>query len=74
MRFSSSFGPRGSPGRGRVTSVTTLCALGLGPLLFPLVGLVAAAWGTGAFFALCGALCLLAAATGLSPVLRGVGL
>ncbi|MFD5701171.1 hypothetical protein [Streptomyces lasiicapitis] len=54
--------------------MTTLCALGLGPLLFPLVGLVAAAWGTGAFFALCGALCLLAAATGLSPALRGVGL
>ncbi|MFD9076607.1 hypothetical protein [Streptomyces lasiicapitis] len=54
--------------------MTTLCAPGGGPQRFSLVGLVAAAWGTGAFFALCGALCLLAAATGLSPALRGVGL
>ncbi|MFD0413865.1 MFS transporter [Streptomyces sp. NPDC127108] len=56
---------------GRVTSVTTLCTLGLGPLLFPLVGLTAAAWGTGAFFAACGVVCLAAAVIGLSPALRG---
>lgn len=42
---------------GRVTSVTTLCTLGLSPLLFPLVGVVAEAWGTGAFFALCAVVC-----------------
>ncbi|MFC8830585.1 MFS transporter [Streptomyces sp. NPDC057137] len=50
---------------GRVTSVMTLCTLGLSPLLYPLVGLVAAGWGIGAFFAGCGAICLLAAGTGL---------
>ncbi|WP_405794390.1 MFS transporter [Streptomyces sp. NBC_01506] len=50
---------------GRVTSVMTLCTLGLSPLLYPVVGLVAANWGIGAFFAGCGAICVLAAATGL---------
>lgn len=47
---------------GRVTSVTTLCTLGLSPLVFPLVGVVAEAWGTGAFFALCAVVCGAAAA------------
>lgn len=46
---------------GRVTSVTTLCTLGLSPLLFPLVGVAAEAWGTGAFFALCAGVCAAAA-------------
>lgn len=50
---------------GRVTSVTTLCTLGLSPLLYPLVGLVAAGWGIGVFFAGCGVICLVAAGTGL---------
>lgn len=50
---------------GRVTSVMTLCTLGLSPLLYPLVGLVAAGWGIGVFFAGCGVICLLAAGTGL---------
>lgn len=56
---------------GRVTSVTTLCTLGLAPALFPVVGVTAAVWGADVFFAGCGAICLLAAAFGLSvPVLR----
>lgn len=55
---------------GRVTSVTSLCTLGLGPLLFPLVGVVAQAWGVGVFLAGCGTVCLLAAALAASPVLR----
>ncbi|WP_405611840.1 MFS transporter [Streptomyces sp. NBC_01511] len=50
---------------GRVTSVMTLCTLGLSPLLYPLVGLVAAGWGIGVFFAGCGVICVLAAGTGL---------
>ncbi|WP_033319064.1 MFS transporter [Streptomyces yerevanensis] len=59
---------------GRVTSVTTLCTLGLSPLLYPLTGLVAAAWGTATFFAGCGVICVLAAATALTPPLRGARL
>jgi MFS family permease len=59
---------------GRVTSVTTLCTLGLSPLLYPLTGLVAAAWGTATFFAACGVICVLAAATALTPPLRGARL
>ena len=59
---------------GRVTSVTTLGTLGLSPLLFPLTGLAAALWGTATFFAGCGAICVLAAATALSPPLRGARL
>ena len=59
---------------GRVTSVTTLGTLGLGPLLFPLTGLVFATWGATAFFAGCGAICVLAAVTALTPPLRGVRL
>ncbi|MFD5504706.1 MFS transporter [Streptomyces sp. NPDC127061] len=56
---------------GRVTSVTTLCALGLAPALFPAVGVTVSLWGAGAFFAGCGAICLLAAALGLAvPALR----
>ncbi|MEU6843460.1 MFS transporter [Streptomyces sp. NPDC046716] len=51
---------------GRVTSVTSLCTLGLSPLLLPLAGLVAAARGAGVFLAGCGAVCLLAAALALS--------
>ncbi|NEB80857.1 MFS transporter [Streptomyces sp. SID14478] len=54
---------------GRVTSVTSLCTLGLSPLLLPLVGLVAAAWGAGTFLAGCGAACLLAAVLAASPAL-----
>jgi hypothetical protein len=48
---------------GRVGSVTSLCTLGLSPLLYPVAGLVAAAWGTGVFFAGCASVCLLAAVT-----------
>lgn len=60
---------------GRVTSVTTLCALGLAPILFPAVGLTVAAWGAGVLFAGFGAICLLAAAVGLgSTTLRRVDL
>ncbi|MEU9561351.1 MFS transporter [Streptomyces sp. NPDC048161] len=56
---------------GRVTSVTTLCTLGLAPALFPAVGVTVALWGADAFFAGCGAICLLAAVLGLSvPALR----
>ncbi|MGW0961321.1 hypothetical protein ACWD4K_20330 [Streptomyces gelaticus] len=56
---------------GRVTDVATLCTLGLAPALFPVVGVTAALWGADVFFAGCGAICLLAAALGLSvPVLR----
>ncbi len=56
---------------GRVTSVTTLCTLGLAPVLFPAVGITVALWGAEAFFIGCGAICLLAAVLGLSfPVLR----
>ncbi|MFI6938633.1 MFS transporter [Streptomyces sp. NPDC050418] len=56
---------------GRVTSVTTLCTLGLAPVLFPAVGITADLWGAGTFFVGCGAICLLAAALALSvPVIR----
>ncbi|WP_329202883.1 MFS transporter [Streptomyces sp. NBC_01435] len=56
---------------GRVTSVTTLCTLGLAPALFPAVGVTVALWGADAFFAGCGVICLLAAVLGLSvPALR----
>ncbi|MGY0020305.1 MFS transporter [Streptomyces sp. YJ-C3] len=54
---------------GRVTSVTSLCTLGLSPFLFPLAGLVTAAWGAGVFLAGCGAVSLLAAALAASPAL-----
>ena len=56
---------------GRLTSVTTLCTLGLSPLLYPLTGLVAAAWGAATCFAACGAICALAAAAALTASLRG---
>ncbi|OKH90319.1 MFS transporter [Streptomyces uncialis] len=56
---------------GRVVSVTTLCTLGLAPVLFPAVGITVALWGADMFFIGCGAICLLAAALGLSvPVIR----
>jgi MFS family permease len=51
---------------GRVTSVTTLCTLGLAPVLFPAAGITVALWGADMFFTGCGAICLLAAALGLS--------
>ncbi|MFF6959914.1 MFS transporter [Streptomyces sp. NPDC008317] len=60
---------------GRVTAVTTLCALGLAPVLFPAVGLTVAAWGSGVLFAAFAAVCLLAAVVALaSTTLRRVGL
>ncbi|GGV88109.1 MFS transporter [Streptomyces gelaticus] len=56
---------------GRVTSVTTLCTLGLAPVLFPAVGITVALWGAEVFFIGCGAISLLAAALGLSvPLIR----
>jgi hypothetical protein len=51
---------------GGVTSVTTLCALGLAPVLFPAVGVTVAAWGAGVLFVGFGGICLLAAVVGLS--------
>ncbi|MBM7054573.1 MFS transporter [Streptomyces durocortorensis] len=55
---------------GRVTSVTTLCALGLAPILFPVVGITVAVWGAAMFFTVCGGICLLAAVFGIAvPVL-----
>lgn len=60
---------------GRVTSVTTLCTLGLAPVLFPAVGITVELWGAATFFAGCGAICLLAAALGLAvQALRRAGL
>ncbi|GAA1598192.1 MFS transporter [Kribbella hippodromi] len=56
---------------GRVGSVTSLCTLGLSPLLYPIAGVVAAAWGTGTFFAGCALVCLLAAATAATKTIRG---
>ncbi|WDG27012.1 MFS transporter [Streptomyces sp. CA-278952] len=56
---------------GRVTSVTTLCTLGLAPVLFPAVGMTVALWGAEVFFIGCGAISLLAAALGLCvPLIR----
>ncbi|WP_326737696.1 MFS transporter [Streptomyces sp. NBC_01022] len=56
---------------GRVTAVTTLCALGLAPVLFPLAGVTVAVWGAAMFFTVCGGICLIAAVFGISvPVLR----
>nr|WP_202502391.1 MFS transporter [Streptomyces sp. SID5785] len=51
---------------GRVTALASLCTLGLSPLLFPLAGLVAQAWGAGVFLVGCGGVCLVAA--GLAAV------
>ncbi|RVU22751.1 MFS transporter [Streptomyces antnestii] len=59
---------------GRVTAVTTLCTLGLSPLVYPVVGFVAATWGTGVFFAACGAVCLLAAGVAATPEVRSARL
>ncbi|MEU3880200.1 MFS transporter [Streptomyces californicus] len=56
---------------GRVTSVTTLCSLGLAPVLFPLVGVTVAVWGAAMFFTMCGGICLVAALFSVSaPALR----
>ncbi|MFF9571005.1 MFS transporter [Streptomyces sp. NPDC014685] len=56
---------------GRVTSLTTLCTLGLAPALFPVAGITAQLWGAGVFFAGCGAISLLAAALAVAaPALR----
>ncbi|WP_212914386.1 MFS transporter [Streptomyces sp. TS71-3] len=60
--------------QGRITAVTTLCTLGVSPLLLPVTGLVAAAWGPGALFAGFGAVCLTAAVLACTPVLRGIRL
>ena len=60
---------------GRVTSVTTLFALGLAPALFPAVGFIAAWWGAAIFFIGCAGLCLLAAAIALLfPAVRRASL
>ncbi|TCC49904.1 MFS transporter [Kribbella capetownensis] len=59
---------------GRVSSVTAVATVGLSPLLYPLTGLAAAAWGAGAIFLGCGAVCLIAAgaaATTSGPAVRG---
>jgi MFS family permease len=56
---------------GRVTAVTTLCTLGLAPVLFPAVGITVALWGADMFFIGCGTICLLAAALSVCvPVIR----
>lgn len=56
---------------GRVTAVTTLCALGLAPVLFPAAGMTVAIWGAAVFFTGCGRICLLAGVLGMSvSVLR----
>ncbi|MDP9950977.1 MULTISPECIES: MFS transporter [Streptomyces] len=56
---------------GRVTSVTTLCSLGLAPVLFPLVGVTVAVWGAAMFFTVCGGICLVAGLFSVSaPALR----
>ncbi|MFI1530162.1 MFS transporter [Streptomyces griseus] len=56
---------------GRVTSVMTLCTLGLAPALFPAVGVTVALWGADTFFIGCGVICLSAAVLGLAvPLLR----
>ncbi|MFC9616648.1 MFS transporter [Streptomyces sp. NPDC056938] len=56
---------------GRVTSVTTLCTMGLAPIILPVAGITIALWGAPTFFAGCGTICLLAATIGVSaPVLR----
>jgi MFS family permease len=46
---------------GRVTAVLTLGTVGLSPLLYPLTGAAAAAWGTSSVFAACAAITLSAA-------------
>ncbi|WP_433164290.1 MFS transporter [Kribbella sp. CA-247076] len=56
---------------GRVGSVTSLSTLGLSPLLYPVIGLVAAVWGTGVFFAGCALVCLLAALIATTKSVRG---
>ncbi|MFD5556761.1 MFS transporter [Streptomyces sp. NPDC127068] len=55
---------------GRITSVTTLCTLGLAPALYPLAGVVTARWGVGAFFLGCGAVCVAAVALSLTAPVR----
>ncbi|WP_163513512.1 MFS transporter [Fodinicola acaciae] len=53
---------------GRVTAMLTLLTLGLSPLIFPLAGLVTAAWGAGVFLACCGIVSLAAAAVAVAKV------
>ncbi|MEV7797409.1 MFS transporter [Streptomyces sp. NPDC087512] len=56
---------------GRVTSLTTLCTLGLAPALFPIAGVTAQIWGAATFFTGCGVISLLAAALAVTvPALR----
>ncbi|WP_156723952.1 MFS transporter [Streptomyces apocyni] len=50
---------------GRVTSVYTLCALGLSPLTYPVVGAAIGAWGTTPVFAAGSALCAVGGLAGL---------
>ncbi|GIG66210.1 MFS transporter [Phytomonospora endophytica] len=56
---------------GRVTAVTTLCTLGLSPVLLPVAGLVSARFGTGVFFLGCAVICLLAAGIAVATRERG---
>lgn len=56
---------------GRVTSLTTLCTLGLAPALFPIAGVTAQIWGAAIFFTGCGVISLVAAALAVTvPALR----
>ncbi|MET9255674.1 MFS transporter [Streptomyces sp. NPDC003717] len=60
---------------GRVTSLTTLCTLGLSPALLPLAGLTTQLWGPAVFFTGCAAISLLAATpAAFVPALRRAGL
>jgi Major Facilitator Superfamily len=51
---------------GRVTAVVSLCTVGLSPVVYPVVGVVTAAFGAPVFFLGCGALCLVAAAVAVT--------
>ncbi|GAA2048066.1 MFS transporter [Catenulispora yoronensis] len=59
---------------GRVTAVTTLGTLGLSPLIYPLVGVVAQRWGTETFFVGCAAVCLAAVMVLIGSVGSGTSL
>jgi hypothetical protein len=59
--------PAQAPGYlGRITAVVSLCTVGLSPVIYPVVGVVTAAFGAPEFFAGCGAICLLAAAVAIT--------
>lgn len=55
---------------GRVSSATSLATVGLSPLLYPVIGVVAASWGTGVFFTGCALVCLLATAIAATNSVR----